>query len=101
MVDSVEDIKKKFAAKVRLPHAPLLQGLKSFQPELSVICDTELSVAQSSRHPLHSTGNGGVFGGFVASGVPALLHPTGTSPKGGGSPCCRMAARPSTSALFG
>ena len=56
VVDSVEDIKKKFAAKVRLshPHAPLLQGLKSFQPELSVICDTELSVAQSSRHPLHS-----------------------------------------------
>ena len=36
------------------PHASLLQGLKSFQPELSVICDTELSVAQSSRHPLHS-----------------------------------------------
>ena len=55
VVDSVEDIKKKFAAKVRLPHAPLFQGLKSFQPELSVICDTELSVlAQSSRHPLHS-----------------------------------------------
>ena len=49
VMECVDDLKEKFAAQVRIQNAPLLQGLLSFQPELSVICDTELSVAQGSR----------------------------------------------------
>ena len=46
VMECVEDLKEKFAAQVRIQNAPLLQGLLAFQPELSVICDTELLVAQ-------------------------------------------------------
>ena len=48
VMECVDDLKEKFAAEVRIQNAPLLQGLLTFQPELSVICDTELSVAKRS-----------------------------------------------------
>ena len=84
VMECVEDLKEKFAAEVRIQTAPLIQGLLAFQPELSVICDAELSVAQrsSSRHHLPlCTGLVGGFGRFVDCGVSALLNPPWTSSK--------------------